>query len=168
MNVISFVAGAGLTLAWWQYTERHRNRTAHQEHQTTKSKKLNMSKAQHTAFMELVRSGKRETVQTRIYRAFIDGPKTVRAVAVWLNNQGLSPKPSTITARISELQDMGAIVEATEGVYRMCRTEAEQEAQREARLRDRKRRWVNEGVRNGWIRDPWADTTNEEIVESLL
>ena len=151
MNVISFIAGAGLTLAWWHYTERHRNRTAYQEHQTTQTEKLNMSKAQYKQFVELLRSGERETLQTQIYRAIVDGPKNLRAVAVWLNNQGLSPKPSTLTGRISELQDMGAIKEATEGVYQVCRTEAEQQAQREARYNERKRRWTRQGELNGWL-----------------
>lgn len=151
MNVLTFIAGAGLTLAWWYYTERHRNRAKYEANKATKNEQLKMSKAQYTAFMELIRSGQRETLKTQIYRALVDGPKTVRAVAVWVNNQGLNPKPSTITGRISELQDMGAIKEATEGVYQVCRTEWEQEAQRVARYHDRKRRWVQEGKRNGWL-----------------
>ena len=170
-NAALFFSGLSLGIACFFVLEQYRrkeNRRKYRQFQKSKFNQLEMSKASYRAFMEGLNENRRDTLKETIYRGFVEGPKNRRALAVYLANQGLHPSMSSITGRISELQDMGAIKEATEGVYQVCRTEAEQEAQREARYHDRKRRWVNEGVRNGWIRDPWADTTKEEIVESLL
>lgn len=153
-NAALFFSGLSLGVAVFfvleQYT-RKENRRKYNQFQKSKFNQLEMSKASYRAFMEGLNENRRDTLKETIYRGFVEGPKTRRAMAVYLSNKGLSPVMSTITARISELQDMGAIWEAAEGVYQVCRTEQQQEEQRARRFNERKRRWVAEGKRNGWL-----------------
>lgn len=140
-------------LAWWIFytLEESKNRKKYEEHKTKTNKRKDMSKAQYRAFIEGYQNGSRTLGREKVYEAIVEGPKNVRAVMIYLSNRGKHMKESTATGRISELQDMGAIYEAAEGVYQVCRTEQEQEDQRQRRLNARKKRWVNEGKRNGWF-----------------
>lgn len=144
---------AAFGLAWWIFytLEESKNRKKYEEQKTKTNKRLNMSKAQYRAFIEGYLNGSRSLSREKVYEAIVEGPKNVRGVMVYLANRGKHMKESTATGRISELQDMGAIYEAAEGVYQVCRTEQEQEDQRQRRFSARKKRWVNEGKRYGWL-----------------
>lgn len=153
-EAVLFFSGLSLGTACIVLLDQYRqkqNRRKFNHFQKSKYDQLEMSKASHRAFMDGLNEKRRDTLKETIYRGFVEGPKTRRAMAVYLANKGLSPVMSTITARISELQDMGAIWEATEGVYQVCRTEQQQREQRAQRFNERKRRWVAEGQRNGWL-----------------
>jgi hypothetical protein len=151
MNTLLLLTGVGLGVSCTVLLDRYRNKSQYRQFQQRQQEQFKMSKASYNAFMDGLNSRRRDTLKETIYRAFVDGPKNRRALAVYLANQGLHPSMSSITGRISELQDMGAVWEATEGVYQVCRTEQQQREQRTRRFNERKRRWVAEGQRNGWL-----------------
>lgn len=135
---------AALVTVYQMYRDQYNRRTKTKQHEK-------MSKASYNAFIDGLKQNRRRTLRENVYQAIVTGPKTVRQLQMHLHNQGLKPATTTITGRVSELQDLGAIQEREPGVYAVCRTEAEQALQREARYAARKERWLAEGKRNGWL-----------------
>lgn len=108
-----------------------------------------MSKLSAEAFLHQIESGKRTTDAMRVYKHINDvirvTPPTYKTMMIRLNMTH-----GTITARLSELCDMGVIFEDHNGYFHI--TPPDKIAQYAAMREDaRYKKWRKLGDKNGWF-----------------
>ena len=110
-----------------------------------------MSVRSHEAFLEQIRSGKRKTVSQLLY-SFIDYYVNTHNEKIDLPEMLNSCEypHQTVTARLSELCDMGVIYEDDNGYFNI--TPEDKILQYAAKRDDEKyRKWKKLGEKNGWF-----------------
>lgn len=100
------------------------------------------------AFLEQLSSGKMGTDKERCYR-LMEYHKGISLTEV---HTRLGIKRSTASGRLSQLCDMGLIWQHDSGLYYKT-PEFEIEWRAKQRTAERKRKWLAEGIREGWITD---------------
>jgi len=105
------------------------------------------------ALMQQVASGRIKTLQGRLLAMIQIKPRTVEELR---DHYGIAHQ--TVTARLSELEDLGLITKARRvagesySSYHFVEDMAEQVRLRRRKEAERRQRWVDLGVRNGWIK----------------
>ena len=108
-----------------------------------------MSKNSNQAFIEGVESGKFNHVKAQIYKLISIEPQTIPTLLVRLNKK----HPNQISGRVTELLDMGLIVELPNGRHTKYLTVDKGFYQFNAELRRKERAnaWLKQGKAKGYI-----------------
>ena len=105
-----------------------------------------MSKQSREAFLELVRSGERDTKARQVYMHLSGRRMTTQELR---NETGMPHQ--TLAARVSELMDYGIVEQDDDGYFYHASPDR---YTMNATLREQERylRWLNLGRENGWLR----------------